>query len=187
MPEPSELPEEHAKDLELMLAVRDGDETAFRALVERHQLPLVNFFARLGSGDAAEDLAQQTFLRLYKYRTRYEPRARFTTFLYMMARQIRIDSLRKLQRVKRLKEEFEEEQFLRAQEGSGEDSLFLQAEAALEELPEKMRLVVVMSLYQDLKYEEISDILEIPIGTVKSRMFQALRRLRDQMGIDGDG
>ena len=113
MPEPSDLPEEHAKDLELMLAVRDGDEAAFRALVERHQLPLVNFFARLGSGDAAEDLAQQTFLRLYKYRTRYEPRARFTTFLYMMARQIRIDSLRKLQRVKRLKEEFEEEQFLR--------------------------------------------------------------------------
>ena len=100
---------------------------------------------------------------------------------------VRIDSLRKLQRVKRLKEEFEEEQSLRAQTGSGENSLYLQAEAALSELPEKMRLVVVMSLYQDLKYEEISEILEIPIGTVKSRMFQALRRLRDQMGIDGDG
>ncbi len=181
MAQDSHIEDDEPDDISLMLRVKEGDESAFRGLVDRHQQPLRNFFFRLGVAREADDLAQLTFLRLYKYRDRYEPKAKFTTFLYMMARQIRIDFLRKLQRQAKLREGFGDHLEVCAQTGSGDVRLQSKAEEALRELPEKMRLVVVMSIYQDLKYEEISGILEIPIGTVKSRMFQALRRMREKM------
>jgi RNA polymerase sigma-70 factor (ECF subfamily) len=172
-------------DVALMARVRDGDRDAFVTLVRRHQQPLMNFFWRLGvhTGDA-EDLAQETFIRLYRYRFRYRPRAKFTTFLYLLARQVRIDALRRAKRREALAGELENEQRTREQETDAARHRAREAADAVRRLPEAMRLVVTLSLNQGLRYEEIGEALGIPVGTVKSRMFNALRRLRDELGTN---
>ncbi len=165
-------------DIALMARVRKGDEGAFAQLIARHELPLVNFFRRLGAYQEAEDLAQVTFLRLFRYRTRYRPSAKFTTFLYTLARHAWADHLRQVARRERIVERGRIEWPTSDGATSGMARARLDAQAALAALPEKLRMVVVMSLYQGLDYAEIAKALGIPVGTVKSRMFLALRRLR---------
>jgi RNA polymerase sigma-70 factor (ECF subfamily) len=126
-------------------------------------------------------LAQETFVRLFKYRDRYEPRARFTTFLYLLARQVRVDLLRRATR-----HEEGLASYAAATADPGENrgptlDRIEQAQSALKALPETLRSVVVLGILQELRYEEISAILEIPVGTVKSRMFYALRQLRETL------
>ena len=131
----------------------------------------------------AEDLAQETFIRLFKYRFRYKPRAKFTTFLYLLARQVWIDTLRKGKRKQEFEERFREHTEVVTQPGHADNGQLASAEQALHRLPEPMRLVVVMSIHQGLKYAEIAEVLKVPEGTVKSRMFNALRRLREDMNV----
>ena len=165
-------------DIALMARVRKGDEGAFAQLVARHEMPLVNFFRRLGAYQVAEDLAQDTFLRLFRYRTRYRPSAKFTTFLYTLARHAWVDHLRQIARRERIVERGRIEWPTSDDATSGVARARLDAQAALATLSEKLRVVVVMSLYQGLGYAEIAKALGIPVGTVKSRMFLALRQLR---------
>ncbi|MBA4388547.1 MAG: hypothetical protein C0404_11235 [Verrucomicrobia bacterium] len=170
-----------APDEVLMRLSGEGDQAAFAALVRKHQDPLVNFFHRMGAYMDAEDLAQETFVRLFKYRDRYRATAKFTTFLYTVARHTWLDLMRKDRRRDLLVDG------LRADTPGSDDSsmkqvqLRMDAAAALKLLPEKLRSVVVMSLYQGLRYDEIAAILEIPEGTVKSRMFNALSFLRERL------
>lgn len=166
-------------DYELMDRTRAGDQTAFAALIRRHQGPLLNFFRRLGAGSDAEDLAQEVLLRLYRYRERYVRSAKFTTFLYTLARHTWADHWRKTKRRERIEERAEEELPRADDVAAARVSAALDAQHALEQLPEKLRIVLVMSLYQGLKYSEIAEALDIPEGTVKSRVFLALRRLRE--------
>ena len=165
-------------DCGLMLRARDGDRDAFTALVRRHQRSLLNFFRRCGVQTDAEDLVQLTFVRLYRYRDRYAPRAKLTTFLYLLARQVWIDDLRRQQRRTRLREELAAEPEPVTNHASQPERGRMDLDAALAALPEGLRLVVVMGVYQDLPYAEIAQALGIPVGTVKSRMFNALRQLR---------
>ena len=166
-------------DETLMRQTASGDTMAFATLVKRHQDPLLNFFRRLGVYTDAEDLVQETFVRLFNYRDRYRPTAKLTTFLYTIARHVWIDGLRKVKR----QEAFVEE--LKADGPAGSDggmrlaALRMDAQQALQQLPEKLRSVVVLSLYQGLRYEEIAGVLDIPVGTVKSRMFNALNQLKE--------
>lgn len=82
-------------DLELMLRVRDGDAASFEVLLRRHRVPLVSFFRRMLRDEAlAEDLAQEVFLRVYKSRERYQPEARFTTWLYRIATNLALNAIR---------------------------------------------------------------------------------------------
>lgn len=168
-------------DAALMLRARDGDREAFAALVRRHEKMLLNFFARSGVQYDCEDLVQQTFLRLYRYRERYVPTAKFTTFLFLLARQVWIDELRRRKRQERLIEGLAAEPLpehvapVAAESGAAGG---MDLERALAALPEGMRQVVELGVYQDLPYAEIAEILKIPVGTVKSRMFNALSRLR---------
>ena len=174
MPHTSTPPDDTA----LMLRVKEGDRRAFETLIKRHQQPLMNFFRRLGVHRDAEDLVQETFLRLYRYRDRYQPRAKLTTFLYLLARQTRIDYLRKLQRRGRLEEPMQEytpEPALPAPERRGESSDLAQALLAL---PESMREAVVLCAAQGLSQAEAAVILDVPVGTVKSRVSYGLKRLR---------
>ena len=166
-------------DAALMERARDGDLDAFEALVQKHQRPLLNFFARLGAPADAEDLAQETFVRLYRYRARYRPSARFTTYLYLLARQVRIDALRKAARRDALHEKARQEVPKQEDPSPAAQGARIDAAAALDLLSEPMREVVVLSILQGLPHAEISDILGIPVGTVKSRLFIALHRLRD--------
>lgn len=176
-------------DLELMRRTAEGDQQAFGKIVTRHQGPLVNFFSRMDVSTDAEDLAQETFVRLYRYRDRYRPTAKFTTFLYLLARQVRIDAIRKRVRREDMAKDLREDQEIRELPSPRRDEAVLKVADAVQQLDEASRLVVVMSVYQGLKYREIAEVLGVPEGTVKSRMFTALRRLkgllREEDATDG--
>ena len=140
-------------DVELMALAAKGETSAFATLVERYQNVLLNFFLRRGvSYDDGQDLAQQTFLRLWNYRKKYTPQAKFTTFLFLLAGQVSVDFFRAEGRRRGL-----------------EEGLMREAEVAAVEL----------GVFQDLPYAEVGEILGIPTGTVKSRMFNALRKLKE--------
>ena len=165
-----------------MLRAREGDLAAFEELVRKHQRPLMNFFARLGAPSDVEDLAQETFVRLYKYRARYRPTAKFTTYLYLLARQVRIDFLRRTIRRDALHERAAKEAPQQEEPSAVAQGARIDAATALSHLSEAMREVVVLSILQGLPHAEVADILGIPVGTVKSRLSIALHRLRDVMG-----
>lgn len=185
---PTELPDlAAAEDAALMALTRDGDHAAFGKLVTRHQKMLLNYFRRAGVYSDAEDLVQQTFLRLYRYRKRYKPQAKLTTFLFLLARQVWIDNLRKLKRAERLVDALAHEpEPPAAVAGSSAAEGALDVAAAVAALPETMRQVVELGVYQDLPYAEVARILGIPLGTVKSRMFNAIRALREKLEITPD-
>jgi RNA polymerase sigma-70 factor (ECF subfamily) len=168
------------EDCRLMIRSREGDREAFRALVVRHQRPLLNFFLRCGVHSDAEDLVQETFVRLYRYRDRYRPRARFTTFLYLLARQVWIDELRRCRRRRRLRDELAEAPEMAPERvpAAAPPGLADDLRQALARLSERLREVVTLGVLQELPYREIAKILKIPVGTVKSRMFNGLRELR---------
>ena len=170
------------QDVQWMLAVQKGDQNAFRKIVEKYQHSLLNFFFYMNASmSEGEDLAQETFLKVYLYRDKYAPTAKFTTFLYRVARNTGIDYIRKK---KAIPVSFDDDLLeqpnidtSRSMETDWQGDL----EKALLLLPDKLRSVVVMSYFEDLKYQEIADILEIPLGTVKSRMSFAMKQLKDLM------
>lgn len=169
-------------DFQLMERVRKGDEEAFADLVRRHQERMVNFFRRLGAYHHEEDLAQEVFVRVYRYRKRYRPKARFTTFLYTLARHVWADHCRKAGRRRRALDRAMEEAVTEVSTNRRRRMSALEAEEALNRLSDKLRVVLVLSLYQGLTYEEIGEVLGIPVGTVKSRVFSALRALKEIYG-----
>lgn len=175
----------NAENIDLMLRVKGGDKGAFTQLVKRHQKMLLNFFIQSGVRYDCEDLVQRTFLRLYRYRDRYTPSAKFTTFLFLLARQEWIDEIRRRDRQKRLRETLSSDPValpvFDEAEGVGARAVRLDLEQALASLSDGLRQVVVLGVYQQLPYAEISEILGIPVGTVKSRMFNALAKLRSYM------
>lgn len=173
-------------DIDAMLRTARGNEEAFGELIHRHQNPLLNFFRRLGATtETAEDLVQDTFLRLYQWRTRYEPKAKFRTFLYMLARHAWADHLRKRMRRPKLNGAQDLDQAPHPRGGSEASDRRMDIQGALGKLSEKLRSVVVLNVYQGLAYREIAEALDIPEGTVKSRMFLALRELRGHLEEDG--
>ena len=173
-------------DPELMARTSAGDRDAFAALIRRHQHALVNFFRRMGAlHDEAEDLLQETFLRVYAYRKRYRPVAKFTNFLYVLARHAWANLMRKASRTPRADDPALERASVASQTPHVDARMDVQA--ALEELSEKLRLVVVLNVYQGLKYREVAEVLEIPLGTVKSRMHLALKQLRELLDVGEDG
>lgn len=168
-------------DADLMQRVRGDDRDAFAVLVRRHEKMLLNFFVRSGVQYDCEDLVQQTFLRLYRYRSRYVPTAKVTTFLFLLARQVWIDELRRRKRHERLVAGLAAEPqptTVDAEAAEATASGEMDLERALAALPEGLRQVVELGVYQDLPYTEVGTILGIPVGTVKSRMFNALAKLR---------
>lgn len=165
------------EDIILMQRAAEDDLNAFSTLVSKHEKAILNFFARNGVYRDVEDLAQQTFLKLYRARHGYKPTAKFTTFLYLIARQILVDSIRAAQRRAALHEKVgakieivEEAPPMR---GEGQD-----AQKALAVLSPELRETVVLVIMQGLAYQEAADILDIPVGTVKSRIHAALAQMR---------
>jgi RNA polymerase sigma-70 factor (ECF subfamily) len=186
--DPVELPENSGsvggpdEDALLLLRAARGDDEAFARLVDRHQRPLLNYFLRSGAMDESEDLVQKTFVRLYRYRDRYQPVARFVTFLYHLARNVWIDETRSLARKRRLHNALREEERERSTSGGTAPSgTAMDAATALASLSPKLRDVVVLHIYQGLRYHEIADVLGIPEGTVKSRMNLAMNALRQAL------
>jgi len=161
-----------------MLETASGSDLAFAELIRRHQNGLLNFFIRMGVYNDAEDLVQETFVRVYKARERYRPAAKFTTFLYVLARHVWSDRGRKAKMQKRLEESLKTD----AEIGGGVTMPASQAgmdvQLALNQLSPKLREVIVLNIYQGLRYQDIADVLDIPLGTVKSRINLALQELK---------
>ena len=176
-------------DEQAMWRVRtEDDPQAFAQLVGRWQKPIQNLCTRMtGDSHRGEDLAQETFARLFARRKNYEPSGKFSTFLWRMALNICYDELRKLKRRGEfsLDEPDDEEHsgFELEADGPAPDSQLVESERAeavrraLVELAEPYRVVVVLRHYEGLKFREIGDVLGIPEGTVKSRMSEALSQL----------
>jgi len=153
-----------------------GDELIAEAL--KFEKNLLNFFWRQGvSLSEGEDLVQETYMRLWNYRRSYKPTAKLSTFLFLLARQVRIDALRRqASRAER------EESWGRDQPTSGGPTAFGAREDvrwAVAQLSEPLREVVELGVFQDLPYAEVGEILGIPVGTVKSRMSNALKKLKE--------
>ncbi len=158
-------------------------EAAFTALVRKYQNPLVNFFARLGASTECEDLVQETFVRLYRARRQYRPTARFTTYLYTLARNVWADRGRKIVRFERLSAGLQNEAEIHGDVAPAANAETLDLEAALDQLSPKLREVIVLNTYQGLRYQEIAEVLGIPLGTVKSRINLALAALRKILDV----
>ena len=153
-------------------------DEALMAEARKFEKNLLNFFWRQGvSYSEGEDLVQETYLRLWKYRREYVPTAKLSTFLFLMARQVRIDALRRQSR-----REIREESWGREQPTSEGPKAFGVREDvrwALAKLSEPLRDVIELGVFQDLPYAEVAAILGIPVGTVKSRMHNALKELKE--------
>ncbi|HMO50273.1 MAG TPA: RNA polymerase sigma factor [Kiritimatiellia bacterium] len=165
-----------------------GDETAFRSLVERYQGRLMNFFLRHGVKDHAEDLVQETFMRLYRHRRHARPLARFTTFIHTLAHHAWVDFVRKQNRRARLLACFGRESTAIDSQSAQCASDRIDAECLLQTLTPDHRAAVILILYQGLSHAEAAEALGIPVGTVKSRLHHALHRMHNVLhapkGID---
>lgn len=153
-----------------------SDETLM-AEAKTFEKNLLNFFWRQGvSYSEGEDLVQETYLRLWKYRREYKPTAKLSTFLFLMARQVRIDALRRQTRRENREESWGREQT--ASEGPKAFGVREDVRWALAKLSEPLRDVIELGVFQDLPYAEVAETLGIPVGTVKSRMHNALKELK---------
>jgi RNA polymerase sigma factor (sigma-70 family) len=180
-----------AADNELMLKVRDGDLGKLSFLFERYHRALFNFFLRsTGSRDLSEDLVQEVFLRILKYRHTFRPDSQFSAWMYHVARNAQIDHFRKHKHAEEISHENEDDLFFEiASPGlTPEEALAKRQETrlvrkALSQLPAERREVLILSRYQGLKYEEIATILGCEVGTVKGRVFRAIRELAELFDV----
>jgi RNA polymerase sigma factor (sigma-70 family) len=171
-----------------LVALRDGDIAGFEAFVRTETSTFLGFFRRLGAVlDEAEDLAQEVFVRLVRYAPRYRDQDRFEAFCFRTARNVWIDS-RRARGTRRAERAGGDDELANVSDTTPEplEPLALEEESqrALElvaTLPEGQRLVFELGVIQERPYPEIAVLLGIPVGTVKSRMFNAVRRLREQL------
>jgi RNA polymerase sigma-70 factor (ECF subfamily) len=186
-------------DEDLMLAHGQGDEVAFETLVKRHHRPIHNYMFRMVQNrQVAEDLAQEVFIALVKNGERYRPTAKFTTYMYTIAsnivskewaRQKRRPKLLSLSRWWAGEDEADDYNPIEQAPDSAPNSLGLlehsevsdAVNAALTLLPEHQREAFVLRRFLDMSYEDIALVMEVPVGTVKSRVVRAERGLRPHL------
>ncbi|WNG46407.1 RNA polymerase sigma factor [Archangium minus] len=193
-------------DERLMLAFRAGDARAFEVLVRKHRTPVFNFILRFtGHRARAEDVLQETWLKVVRSAPEYEAKAKFTTWVYTIARNLCVDSARK--------ESYRQASSLEApstgaegeegrslgealpDEGASPERGAYNArvrpllERALASLPEEQREVFVLREYSGIPFKEIAEVTGVSENTVKSRMryaLEGLRRRLAELGVDGD-
>jgi RNA polymerase sigma-70 factor (ECF subfamily) len=171
-----------ATDEALMRAVREGDLSALGILFDRYHLRLFEFLSRMtGNRHAAEDLVQEVFLRILKYRASYRDGARFDTWAYRIARNARADYFSKRERGLPLTEEALETADPRpgADREIEEERDQALLRAALLRLREDRRELIILARYTEMKHEAIAELLEVDTGTVKVRIHRALKELRE--------
>ncbi len=184
---------EDRPDEALMQQAARDDTDAFDALFVRHRRAVFSYtFRMVGDAATAEDLTQECFLRLWRARARYVPTAAFRTWLFTIARRLALDELKRPQpAVVSLAPDLAEAGEPTARTEPAADpavssppeivmarELARQMEAALAELPDELREAVVLRDVEGMSYDEIAQVLACPLGTVKSRLNAARRRLR---------
>ena len=166
-----------------MCEVREGAVAKLELLFDRHYPGILRYFQYLTSNRTlSEDLAQEVFFRVLKYRHTYQPEGNFRAWLYQIARRVHADQLSKRKPEVAMPEEAREisaaalppdREFQKKQET-------LMLRRALAAMPGDKREVLIMSRFLELKYEEIATVLECEVGTVKVRVYRALRELSDR-------
>jgi RNA polymerase sigma-70 factor, ECF subfamily len=185
-------------DVQLMLDVKAGDEQSFELLLQRYRRPLVNFLYRMVRvREEAEDLAQEVFVRVYKARKDYVPSAKFTTWLFRIATNLALNSVRD-NRYQRMEVSLDAPVTVDAEEGDEkvldiaeknpniEQHLLEEARnkmirRAIDKLPEKQRAAVLLHKYEELDYGDIAKILECSESALKSLLFRAYETLRVEL------
>ena len=177
----------------LMVAYQKGDVRAFEILLTRHRRPVFNFILRyVGLRETAEDLLQETFLRVIKGAEAYQRQAKFTTWLYTIARNLCVDQSRRAKH--RKAQSLDAPMSSSAESGTLLDvipaneiasdrqtvnkELHIRMEAALSRLSEEQREVFLMREFLDMPFKDIAQVVGVPENTVKSRMRYALEKLR---------
>ena len=185
-------------DVQLMLDVKAGDEASFELLLQRYRTPLVNFLFRMvRNREQAEDLAQEVFLRVYRAREEYVPSAKFTTWLFRIATNLALNSMRDT-RYQKLEVSIDAPVTVNAEDGDERpldvaekrpnieqhlvgDVRVKMIRHAINKLPEKQRAAVLLHKYQELDYTEIAKILSCSESALKSLLFRAYEALRVEL------
>jgi RNA polymerase sigma-70 factor, ECF subfamily len=175
---------EHADpDVDLMLRFQKGDERAFEELVGRHTRGVLNLVYRyLNDASRAEDVAQEVFVKVYKARMKYEPKAKFSTWLYRIAVNHCLNEIRSRRSqpavAAPIDDLMEEPAGADPDARMKRDELQAAVKAALGALPENQRMAVLLARYQDLSYEEIAETMGLSLEAVKSVLFRAKENLK---------
>src|ERR1700722_19778126 len=182
-------------DVQLMLDVKAGDDASFDFLLRKYRTPLVNFLFRIVRDAAtAEDLAQEVFLRVYRAREQYSPSAKFTTWLFRIATNLALNSVRD-NRYRKMEtsidasssdQEDAAPRELPAREKRIDEHLIEQDRSdiirrAIFSLPEKQRVAILLHKYEEMDYGDIAKILDCSESALKSLLFRAYETLRVEL------
>ena len=189
--EEAEKRKANERDVALMLRVKTGDMDAFEQLIEIYQGPVIGTVAKmLGGASEAEAIAQQVFVRAWKSAARYEPQAKFTTWLFTITRNLVFNETRRRKRKPTVSVEKREEvghQMVEDSQTVSPDQDVLHAELeeavdkAIQELPDKQRMAVILRRYEEMPYDEIGKILSMSVPAVKSLLFRARTQLKESL------
>ncbi|HEX8295353.1 MAG TPA: sigma-70 family RNA polymerase sigma factor [Chthoniobacteraceae bacterium] len=185
----------NAQDLRWMVQIKQGDTEALRDLIEAHQHRIIGMVAKmLGDESDAQDVAQQVFIRVWKSAGRYEPTAKFTTWLFKITRNLVFNEIRRRKRhpTDSLDRPLGPDEGDRPRQMAdagvkSPDTVLLDQEMqaaiqkAIDALPETQRMAVILRRYDDISYEEIGEILELSVPAVKSVLFRARTELRERL------
>ncbi|QQS32584.1 MAG: sigma-70 family RNA polymerase sigma factor [Acidobacteriota bacterium] len=188
------MPEERLSDNDLIIAVRAGDEEAFAEIVSRYRNQITNFLYRfLNDYEEAVDLAQETFVRVYFALDRYHTDFAFSTYIYRIASNLAISELRKRKRRRLMsltglfQGEDQEAEYQPEDRAALPDQLLVESERdrviakAIASLPEKYRLPIVLRDVEQRSYEEVASIMNLGLGTTKSRISRGRGLLREKL------
>ncbi|HKN61117.1 MAG TPA: sigma-70 family RNA polymerase sigma factor [Candidatus Acidoferrales bacterium] len=181
-------------DVQLMLDVKAGDDESFNLLLRRYRTPLVNFLFRMVRDSAtAEDLAQEVFLRVYRARKQYSPSAKFTTWMFRIATNLALNSIRDNRHRQMetsidapVSDEDSAPRELPAREMRIDEHMVERDRSefirrAITSLPEKQRVAVLLHKYEEMDYGEIAGILDCSESALKSLLFRAYETLRVEL------
>jgi RNA polymerase sigma-70 factor, ECF subfamily len=182
-------------DAALMLRVKRGDRAAFTGLVEKYKQPVMNFvFRSLRDETEAEDVAQNVFLQVYKSRTRYERTAKFSTWLFTIARNLCLNEIRRRSRhpAESLEEthpenedqpsrQYEDKKVFLPTENVLHSELARKIEESLAELPEAQRTAILLCRQDELSYEEIAKVLDCSLSATKSLIHRGRETLKEKL------
>jgi RNA polymerase sigma-70 factor (ECF subfamily) len=182
-------------DAEVMLRVKAGDDSAFAYLVQKYRRPMVNFMYRMAhNAAAAEDLAQEVFLRVYRSRENYEASAKFTTWLYRIATNLAVNHARdtrheRPENIVSIDEPDDDtgltvdvpDTSLSAEENILRRERMAAIREKVQALPERQKTAVIMHKYQQMDYRQIAEVLKLSESATKSLLFRAYETLRVQL------
>ena len=175
-------------DIELMLRTKAGDDSAFSELMKRHYKGVLNYIYRFTNlKENSEDLAQEVFLRVYRSASKYKPEAKFTTWLYKIATNVSLTHVKKKNTNVSLDEMNETIGDYEDSTVEISDDIIYRKEMknvifkAMETLPEREKIAIMLCKYEGLSYEETADVLECTVGAVKAYVHRGRMKLIDRL------